>query len=191
MSTAIILLLAFSVQATADEITNSLEEALKQYKAGNFSSAATSVDYASQMIRQKRAESLETFLPKPLSGWNADSAVSRTIDPAMMGGGVFVEKRYYRGTSSVIVKIVTDSPMMQSVMMMFTNPMFLSASGGKIEKIKGEKAIIEYNPYNMSGEIKVLVQDRVLVTITASGATKEDMLAYADNIEYPKLVKAF
>ncbi len=51
----------------ADEITDSIEEAMEYYKEGDFVEAANSLDYASQLIRQKRSGNLEVFLPDPLS----------------------------------------------------------------------------------------------------------------------------
>ena len=56
----------------ADEVTDSVEEAMEYYKEGDFVEAANSLDYASQLIRQKRSGNLEVFLPDPLSGWAAE-----------------------------------------------------------------------------------------------------------------------
>jgi len=52
----------------ADEITDSIDEAKEYYKEGDFVEAANSLDYASQLIRQKRSGNLEAFLPEPLAG---------------------------------------------------------------------------------------------------------------------------
>ena len=46
----------------ADEITDSIEEAMEYYKENNYVEAANSLDYASQLIRQKRSGKLDTDL---------------------------------------------------------------------------------------------------------------------------------
>ena len=56
----------------ADEITDSIEEAMEYYNESNYVEAANSLDYASQLIRQKRSGKLEALLPEPLAGWSAE-----------------------------------------------------------------------------------------------------------------------
>ena len=52
----------------ADEITESINEALEYYQEKDYAEAVSSLDYAAQLIRQKRAEGLQNLLPDPLSG---------------------------------------------------------------------------------------------------------------------------
>jgi len=130
-------------------------------------------------------------LPEALPGWRAQEATSRTINAAMLGGGVFVEKQYLKDYSVITVQIATDSPVLQGVMSMFTNQMFLTASGAKIDKIKGQKAIVNYNPANGIGDIKIIVANRILVTVTGQAVTSADLVSYATNVDYKKLDTLF
>ncbi|MFH1878262.1 MAG: hypothetical protein ABH883_05600 [Candidatus Omnitrophota bacterium] len=175
--------------AGADEVVDSIKAALEQYKQGEYISAAASLDYASQLIREKRSQSLEKFLPEALPGWTSEEATSRTFSTAMLGGGVFVESIYRKGMAAVSIKIITDSPMLQSVMMMFTNPLILTASGSKMETIKGHRAIVDYRPASMDGEIKILVKNSFLIIISGTGVRKEDLANYASQIDYNKLTE--
>jgi hypothetical protein len=59
---------------------------------------------------------------------------------AVPGGGVSAERRYKKGAASVTVQIIADSPMLQGIMMMFSNPMLAGADGVKIEKIVPSQA---------------------------------------------------
>lgn len=43
----------------ADEVTDLIKKALKQYKSGDYIEATTNLDYASQMIRQKKQDKLQ------------------------------------------------------------------------------------------------------------------------------------
>ena len=175
--------------ANADEVTSAINDALAEYRNGEYASAAENLDYASQLIRQKKGDKLRSFLPEPLEGWMADDSSSRTIGVIMLGGGIIAERRYSKKASLVTVKIVADSPMLRGVMMMFTNPMFITAGGGRMEQIKSQKAIIKYTPDRGTGEINVVVADRILVTVTGENVTKQMLVDYAENIDYRKLAK--
>ncbi len=183
---AMVLVAPFGL-ASADEVTDSINEALQQYKNGEYAAAVGSLDYVSQLIRQKRGEQLQSFLPKPLTGWTAKDSTSQAVGAAMFGGGVSAERQYHKSSSSVTVKIVTDSPVLQSMMMMFTNPMFAASGGGKLEKIGGQKAIVKYSPTGRSGEISIVVVNRFLITVEGNDVTKEELTSYAMSINYKKL----
>jgi hypothetical protein len=179
--------LVFSGLAFADDVTDAIDEAMQYYQDGKYSDAMTSLNYASQLIGQKKGGDLQSFLPQPLDGWEAEEATSQSMGAAMLGGGISAERQYNKGSSSVRIQIVTDSPMLQSMMMMFGNPMLAGADGGKLEKIAGEKAIVKYNAADKSGDIKLVIANRFLVTLDGNDASLEDLKAYASTIDYKKL----
>jgi len=179
--------LVFSGLAIADDVTDAIDEAMQYYQDGKYSDAMTSLNYASQLIGQKKGGDLQSFLPQPLAGWEAEEATSQSVGAAMLGGGISAERQYNKGSSSVRIQIVTDSPMLQSMMMMFGNPMLAGADGGKLEKIAGEKAIVKYNAADKSGDIKLVIANRFLVTLDGNDASLEDLKAYASTVDYKKL----
>jgi hypothetical protein len=77
--------------------------------------------------------------------------------------------------------------MLQATMMLFTNPMFATADGGKLETINGQKAIVKYSAENKSGEIQVVVNNRFLVTVNGNEVAKEELTAYLSNVDIIKL----
>jgi hypothetical protein len=184
---AMMMSLIVSGSAFADDVTDAINEALQNYQDGKFSDAMTSLNYASQLIGQKKGGDLQSFLPQPLGGWEAEEATSQSMGAAMLGGGVSAERRYTKGSSSVRIQIVADSPMIQSMMMLFSNPMLAGADGGKMEKISGEKAIVKYNTQQKDGNINIVVANRFLVTVDGNDASLEDLKAYAGKIDYKKL----
>jgi hypothetical protein len=171
----------------ADDVTDSITEALKQYKNGEFADAVQSLDYASQLIRQKKGGQLEAFLPTPIPGWKAEDARSQAMGSAMFGGGVTAERSYVKGNSRVNVKIITDSPMMQGMMMMFSNPMMATSDGGKLEKINGERAIVKYSNENKDGNINMVIAGRFLITVDGNDVVRQDLIAFAQGIDFKKL----
>lgn len=175
----------------ADDVTDSIDEAVKAYKDGDYATAATSLDAAAQLVRQKRAEVFLKFLPPAPSGWTAEEPETTAAGSAMLGGGITAEGRYTKDESSATVKIVTDSPMMSAMMMMMNNPMLLNSSdSGKMERIKGQKALVKYNNAEKDGEINIAVGGAILVTITGSDLTAAELKAFAEGIDYGKLASA-
>ncbi len=187
ISTIAVLLITVSSSVYADDVTDSINEALDAYKDGEYSVAVDSLNYASQLINQKKGDSLSSLLPEPLDGWSAKSSKSKAMGAAMFGGGITAERKYVKGKNNISIEIVADSPLLQSMMMMFTNPMYATSDGGKMEKIKRQKAIVKFNPDTNRGDIKIVVAKRFLVTVRGSKTTLDDLKAYAKAIDYKKL----
>ena len=171
----------------ADEVLDSINEAVELYKKGDHAEAITSLDYASQLIRQKRGSDLQSFLPSPLPGWTAEEVQSQTAGAALFGGMVSVERSYNQGEKSITIKIVTDSPMMQGVLMMMNNPMIVTSGGGELQKIKGRKGVVKYQAAQKNGDINIVIANRILVTVEGQGVAKEDMISYASAVPFDKL----
>ena len=163
-----------------DPVIQTIEKAMKEYKNKDFSNAASSLDYASQLIRQKKGEALAKLLPEPLSGWTADEGNSQVTAASLFGGGLTAERKYLQEDSVVNISIVTDSPLMQSMIMIFSNPIF-AASAGKFELINGYKGIVNYQ--NNGGDINIVVNNRFLVTLKGRNVSRDDLMEYANSID--------
>jgi hypothetical protein len=183
----LIALLFSPALAGADDVTDYINEGLEYYNNGENTSAVESLNLAVQLIQQMKGEGLESLLPEPLSGWTAQAANSQAAGAAMMGGGITASRQYSKGSSSVDVQIITDSPMLQGMMMMFSNPMLATADGGKLEKINDQKAIVKYNTDSRNGEIQIVVANRFFVVIEGIDVNKDDLKGYAQGIDYKKM----
>jgi hypothetical protein len=178
---------SFISGARADDVLNILDEAVKQYNSGDYSGAASNLDYASQLIRQKKSEKMKELLPEPLPGWEADEAEAQALGTAVFGGGINVSRKYMKKPAAVTIDIITDAPVMQSLVMMINNPMLAGASGGKLESIKGQKAIVQYNENDRKGEVNIVIDNRTLVTVKGRKIARADLVAYAASVDYEAL----
>lgn len=183
VAAAIAFLLISVSGAQADDVTDSLNDALTKYNSGQYTEAINSINYAEQLITQKKGEALTQIFPKPRDGWQAEEVKS---DP-IFGGGITAERQYTKDAATVTISIASDSPMLQATMMLFTNPMFATADGGKLETISGQKAIVKYSAETKGGEIQMVVNNRFLVTVNGSEVAKEDMTAYLGSLDFNKL----
>ena len=184
----IILGITTSAHVYADDVTDSINEGLQYYKDGKYTESASSLNYAAQLIQQKKGGSLKLLFPNPLKGWKAEEARSST-GGAAFGAGINVSREYNKGSSSVSIEIVADSPMLQGIMMMFSNPMFAQSDGGKLKKIGGQKTIVKYDAVNKNGEILVTIANRFLITIRGDDVSEDILTDYTKAFDFKKIAE--
>ena len=176
----------------ADDVLDAIKEATEAYNDKAYQEAVESLDYARQLIQQLTSEGLANFLPKPLEGWEAKEAKSQNL--GIMGGSAGVEKEYRKpgtgdmGQKRITLSIMGESRILQGMMALF-NPALAGADGGKLKKIKRNKAIVKYSADNRNGEIMVNVDKKYLVIIKGSNVDKEDLMNYARAMDYKGLKK--
>jgi hypothetical protein len=176
-------------QVYADEVLTTVDEAVNQYKNGDYDGAASNLDYAVQLIRQKKSEALIKVFPEPLAGWEAEPATSQATGTAVFGGSVSVSRTYLRKPSTVTIDIASDSPVMQSLVMMLNNPVIAGAGGAKLESFNTHRGIVQYNETNRSGDVNIVVDDRFMVTVKGQEIDRDDLIAYAQAVKYSELVQ--
>ena len=178
------LFLALPLHAGEDTVLSTIKEATRQYQAGDYNGSASNLDYASQLIRQKKSEKMKDLLPEPLPGWDGKEASAQALGAAVLGGGVTVSRDYTRGASTISVEIVSDSPVLQSVLMMLNNPVFAGAGGGRLETVKGNRSVLKFDSGKKSGELYIVVASRFVVTVKGRQVAREDLLAYGEAMDY-------
>lgn len=176
------LILAVPTQASDEEITLSIQEALTYYQDGELSEAVTSLQYAIQLIQQQKGGALADVLPEPLPGWEVMDNQNQSGAGGMMGG-VMVSRDYRRGSSSLTVSIVTDSPMMQAAMMMMANPMMASSQGGTMERIGKHKGVVNYDTNRRRGDLNLVIANRYLVQVDGNDIDKQELIDYAKAVD--------
>ncbi|MCF7794154.1 MAG: hypothetical protein K9N09_04235 [Candidatus Cloacimonetes bacterium] len=179
-----------------DEALEAIQRAKANYQAGNLSEAINELNYAVNQIQQQQLEKYKTIFPAALKGWQADEFNSDNAAMAMMGGGLSISRNYekelaegqddyYYENSSIDISIVSDSPLISSIMMMFSNPMFLG--GNKMVTIQGEKAIESKSEEGIPNELQFVIENRVIITVSAQNCSKDELYAYANKIDFAKL----
>ena len=173
-----------------DTVLSTIKEAMKQYEKGDYTAAASNLNYASQLVLQKKSEQMKTLLPDAPPGWQAEEASSQALGSEVLGGGLTISRTYSKGEASVHLVVLADSPVLQSVLMMTSNSVFASAGGGKLETVKGNKAIVKYDQDNQGGEIFVVVDSRFVVVIKGRHVSREELVLFANIMDYAKLAKS-
>lgn len=184
------LLLTCSANLQADDITDQIDEAVKAYEKEDYNTAITALDSASTLIRQKKGELVSKLLPEPLDGWEAGEAKSSAAAAGMFGGVISAEKRYTRKvdgkTETITISITTDSPLIQTMGMMFSNPMFMGQDN-KLIVINGEKTIANERDNSLTS----MIANKVMVKIDGDKNVAVDALKeYFKSIDF-KAIKEY
>jgi len=166
----------------ADEILDAIDQARKDYQAGNMAAAKQSLDLASQLVGQKNAEAFAALLPAPLPGWKAEKVETASVGVAMFGASS--ASRRYTGPDGhdVQVRITGDSAVVMQFAQFLINPAIAGAMG-KLVRIGDQRGIQTHE-----GSINMVVANKFLVTVEGS-ASAEQKLAYAKAVDVAKLSK--
>ena len=174
--------LALTLPAFADDITEAIDQARKSYQSGDMAAAKQSLDLASQLIGQKNAEGFAALLPAPLAGWKADEAQTTALGQVAFGAST-ASRNYRNGNDqNVEVQITGDSAMIMQFATLLSNPGIAGAMG-KIIKIGDQRAI-----QTREGDVNIVVANKFLVTVNGS-ADAASKMAYANAVNYAKLSK--
>lgn len=176
---AALALLLTPAAALADDISDQLKQALKFYEDGKIAQALTELDFAAAQLREKKGEAMQAILPEAPAGWKANKAETESAGTGMLGGGIQVSRKYQQdgGQGRIAMKIVTDSPLLQSLSMMMSNPMFMQGGrNGKLIRLAGYKGILKSNSDDRA-TLQVIVASKALVEVEVSHAAGADELA--------------
>ena len=161
--------------AAADDVEDALEMALEAYRAGDLTVAKEEIDFAAQLIAQKKAAALSDYLPEPLPGWTRmDDQGGGQAAGAF--GGMTASATYTRDRDNVEVQLMANNQMVTAMAGMFGNAAMMG-SMGQIKRINRQKVVI-----TQAGELQTLVDNRIFITVSGN-APVEDKEAYFEAID--------
>lgn len=181
----IVLVALLWVGISADEATDAMDRAKALYKANDYTKAMNELNYAINQIHQKQAERYQTAFPTAMAGWEAEEFSTDSGAMNFMGGGISVSRTYRKEESSISISVVSDSPLLSSIMMMFNNPMFLG--GNKLVTVNGERAVEIQGSDGVPEELQFVIDNRILITVNGYQCTRDELYAYAKAIGFSTL----
>ncbi len=161
----------------ADEIEDTISEALAKYKAGELSGSGGSLQYALNLLNEQKSKKVLEFIPASIDGWKGDEG--KADSHGMLGGGFSVTRKFTNDKQNAEVTITMDSPIIQQMIGMLSNPMFAGQMGLKMRDIGGEKAMV--NPKN--GELSLVINSTILVQVKGRELNEEDLLKLAKGLD--------
>jgi hypothetical protein len=164
--------------ASADEVEDSIKEALQLYKEGKFSEASTSLQIAVNAINEKKGGSISSALPDAIGEWKGGE-VNNSNALAALGGGTTVERSYTKGDRDANITIIADSPMIGQVMGLMSNPAIAGLTGMKMKKVGGNTLTLQKS----QGMGQLVVENRFLIQIQGSDLKEQDILDLAAGVK--------
>lgn len=181
------MLLADETEDTHAEVKQAISTGTEAYQAGELSQAVKQFDYVATLIRQLQADEMATLFPEPLAGWKAGKVDSKAGAASLFGGGISASRSYQKDDSKLKINITKDSPLLQTIGMLFSNPSMASMGGYKVKRIKGQTAMIKDE--GNSQELQMMVANSILIQITGRGLTQDDLKAYAEALDIEGITK--
>jgi len=166
---------ALAQTAHADEVTDTLNSAIKAYEEGDVQYALEELDYARQLMAAMKADALSGFLPEAPAGWTREVDDDIAAGLSLIGG-VGAEADYSDGTDTFTITIMADNPMISAMSGVMGNATLM---GAKIERVGRQKFM------NQDGELSGLIDGRILVK--ADGADIDVMIPILEMIDYREL----
>ena len=165
------LVAASPLAARADDVTDQIAEAQAAYAKKDIATAIAALEAAASLLRQQRSDAWKGLLPPAPAGWTAEEAHSSAGGAAMFAGGTGVSRKYRKGGDDVEISILAESPLIQAMSAVITNPLVASMAG-RVAVIGGRRFtfITSDNAY------VTLVADKVLVRVQGSSGLNDAAL---------------
>ncbi|MGL4311419.1 MAG: hypothetical protein ACRCSU_13125 [Paracoccaceae bacterium] len=174
-----VMVAAAATAAHADTVTDALDAARAAYDAGDLRGALASATEATKAMQGQQTEAFAAFLPDAPDGWTKTINPDMAAGMAMIGGGAGVEATYESPEKSFTVTLIADSPMIESMLPMFTDKATM-AMMGTVTELAGQSFI-------GSGETEAMTVIGNKIMLTASGADISAMTPVLETIDYAGL----
>ena len=146
------------VAATADEVTDQLDQARRYYEQGDVAGAIGELEFTLQALRGRIGQELLATFPAPADGWTvADSGGDGQAAAIPFAAAGTVLGRTYRaveGGASVEAQLMSGGGFLQGLAGMLMSPQVLAAQpNARRVRIGRENAVVTYDPQARSAQL--------------------------------------
>lgn len=169
------LLLTGLQAARADEVSDGIAKANELYAAGDYAGALRELGFATTGIQARMNDSYGTTFPEAPAGWTADAVDAQNV--AAMGLGQNLSRTYTDPNgNSVKLSLAVDSPLLQTMGMIFANPMLAAQAGYQRLRVGNEDAMLQDDK---AGNISIMlaIGGRLLLTAETSSVPLDQVKA--------------
>lgn len=169
-----------------------IEQAKKNVEEEKLGAAIAALQAAIKDLQKKQRAAVLAALPKP-EGWTfrdqeTDEAADQ-VAAGMIGFGHTTTRQYEKGDASLRVEVTANSPMLQMLAVLFSNPTLIEAEGGELVKYGAHKAMLKKSGDN-GHELTLLMHETHMIKVEAQGIDADALLkifdqAFVDRLEKP------
>ncbi|MBC7908293.1 MAG: hypothetical protein H7Y60_16320 [Rhodospirillaceae bacterium] len=159
----------------ADNVPAQIEAARAAYQKNDLPRTARALEAALADIHDRLGKALAETLPVPATGWQADPAELQGL--GQVGGGLSVSRAYAKGESTLNATLFLDSPAVEAAAALLANPAATAAQPNmKRVKVGAEDALLRYDTSTKSGEITLVLNNRVLLELEGESLANAETL---------------
>ena len=187
---ALLLFTLAVVPARAQGLDPQLQEIRTLIREKRFPLALESLRLVARQIQDLRLETVSPAFPAAPAGWTALSALSLLEEDEIWSDRIAAQRSYVAtpGPARIDITIDVHTPFAAAVAQSF-NPIVVGADPlSRILQFNGEKGLVRFNRDTGEGELRVLVERTILVTLRGRGiASAEILVDLARKVDYPLL----
>lgn len=159
----------------ADGVPARMEAARAAYQKGDLTRAAREMDAALGELHERLGRGFGEAMPPAPAGWTADAPEAQGL--GQVGGGLSVTRAYLGKDSSLNASLILDSPAVAAAAALFSNPAASAAQPNtRRVKLGSEEALMRWDAATRTGEITLVVGNRVLLEIEGDNLPNGDLL---------------
>lgn len=176
------------------DVNENLASAETAFKGNNLSDARYAVQQAMLGVELQIGQNILKSLPATIAGLKKDSMQDQVTSTGWGWAGLTIQRVYVQGDKQFTLTVANNSMWMQAINMYLTNSGYAQNTGGqqnwKQVKIKGYRAVIEYND-NTGYKLSVpLGQSSILIFEGINFASEQDMMNAANQVDIDGIKKS-
>lgn len=171
----LVLALMAAPASAADQVRTRIDSAGSAYSKGDLSRAAQDLGAALAAVQERLGHKLIEYLPLAPAGWGIEPP--EVMGLGSVGGGLAVTRAYVGRDASLNVSIILDSPAVEAAAALIANPAATAAQPNVTRlKVGSEEALMRWDGTIRSGEITIVLGNRVLLEVAGDNLTESKIL---------------
>lgn len=178
---------------TPPDVKQNLSDADAAFKASNYGEARYAVQQAMLGVELEIGNKVLGSLPESVSGLPKDAAQDQVTSTGWGWAGLTIQRVYYKDDKELKTTIANNSAWMSAVNMYMASGGYAQQTGGeqnwKQVKVKGQRAIIEYDDSSGYKLSLPMGQSSLIVWEGINYASEQEMLAAANSFDIDGIKK--
>lgn len=169
---------AAAFPALAMDVPAQIEAARAAYQKNDLPRTARALEAALADVHDRLGRALAESMPTPFSGWQAEQPEVQWL--GQVGGGLAVTRAYAKGEASFNASLFLDSPAVEAAAALLANPAATAAQPHmRRVKIGAEDGLLRFDAATKTGEITMVLGNRILLEIEGDNLSNADVLSEA------------
>jgi len=178
---------------TPPDVNANLGDAATAFKASNYGEARYAVQQAMLGVEMEIGKKILTGLPESVAGLAVVKADDKVTSTGWGWVGLTIQRKYGEGDKQLTTTIANNSMWMSAVNMYLANGGYAQTNGDnqkwKQTKVKGNKAIIEYDDSSGYKLTVPIGQTSLIIWEGVNFATEQDMMNAANSFDIDGIKK--